>query len=206
MGFTVRPYSSRPVRALVQALSDAGVLIWVATWVMVASAVDRAIRAAGRPGYQLESGAGGLAGNLRDAGQGVSGVPLVGRPLSRPLTAAGGAAGDVAEAGRSLGDQVTGAALPVALAVALVPIVPVVAVWLVLRIRFALRAGACVTIARTPGGDSLLALRALATRSPRMLVAVGPDPVAAWRRADPEIVGRLADMELRLSGVARPRS
>lgn len=203
MRIRLRPYSGRPLRAVVQLMSDLMLIAWVAVWVQAARLVDEAVRQAARPGYALQSGAGGIASNLRNAGKGVTDVPLVGRPLGAPLTSASGAAGNVADAGRELGDRISGAALPLALAVALVPVVPVVLLWLSLRLRFALRAGACAAAARMPGGDSLLALRALATRSPQRLAALGPDLVDAWRRDDPDVVRRLAELELRLSGVGR---
>jgi hypothetical protein len=193
------------LRAVLQLLADVLLLLWVVAWVEVARAVDHGVRDLARPGYAVQSGAGGLAGNLHEAGQAVTGVPLVGHSLATPLTSAGGRAGDVADAGRELGDRITAAALPVALVVLAVAVVPVVLVWLTLRGRFAARAGACAALARRPGGDDLLALRALATRSPRQLAAVGPDPMGRWRREDPDAVRRLAELELRLCGVRRRR-
>lgn len=203
MRIRLRPYSSRPWRAATQLLSDLLLVAWVVAWVELARLVDRGVHQAARPGYALQSGAGGIASHLRDAGHEVGRVPMVGGPLEAPLSSAGGAAGRVAEAGGQLGDQISGAALPIALAVALVPVVPVVLLWLSLRLRFALRAGACAAAARMPGGESLLALRALATRSPRRLSALGPGLVDGWRRDDPDVVRRLAELELRASGVGR---
>lgn len=203
MRIGLQPYSTRPWRALVQLVSDLAVAAWVVLWVQAAQLVDQAVHQAARPGYALQSGAGGVASNLRNAGHGVAQVPLVGGPLGAPLSSAGGAAGHIADAGRDLGDRISGTALPLALAVALVPVVPVALLWLGLRLRFARRAGANANAARMPGGASLLALRALATRSPRRLAALGPDLVDGWRRDDPEVVRRLAELELRLSGVGR---
>jgi hypothetical protein len=199
----LRPYASRPRRALLQVLADAALLAWVVAWVEMARAVDHGVRGLARPGYAVQSGAGRLAGDLREAGQGVAGLPLVGHPLGAPLTSAGGQAGDVADAGRELGDRITAAALPAALVVLTLAVVPVILVWVTVRGRFALRAGACAALARRPGGDDLLALRALATRSPRQLAAVGADPVGRWRREEPDAVRMLAELELRLCGVRR---
>ena len=201
----LRPYSTRPAQMSLQVLCDLATVAWTGGWVVVARAVGDSIRATARVGFALQSGAGGVASNLRDAGRGVSQVPLVGGPLGAPLTSAAGAAGGVAGAGHDLGDRIVGAATPVELAVAIVPVVPVIVVWLVRRSRFALRAGAYAQLARLPGGDSLLALRALAGRSPSRLARIDADLAGAWRRDDPEVIGRLADLELRLSGVARPR-
>jgi hypothetical protein len=189
-----------------QAVADLALLGWVVLWVQLARAADDAVHAVARPGYALQSNATVIATNLAGAGHNVAQVPLVGDQLATPLTSAGGAADSIAAASGDLGDRIAGVALPTALAVALVPIVPVVATWLRLRLRFALRAGACAQLAQLPGGDSLLAMRALANRPPRRLVAISPDPVAAWRREDDDVVRRLADLELRLSGVRRPRA
>ncbi len=201
----VRPYSTRPVRLCLQVISDLAILAWVVIWIEIARIVDAGVHKVAGSGYALQSGAGQVSTHLRDAGHRVSDVPLVGDPLSTPLTSAGGAAGSVADAGRDLGDRITGAALPAGLAVALTPIVPILMIWLALRLRFALRAGAYSRLARIPDGDTLLALRALAARSPARLMAISRDPAGAWRRGDPEIVRRLADLELRLGGVPRPR-
>lgn len=200
---SLRPYSTRPLRAGLQVLCDLAVLVWVVGWIKVGRALDGVIIAAAHPGYVLQSGAGRVASDLRDAGHGVERVPYIGHPVSEPLISAGNAAGGVSGAGRELGDRITSSAFPVSLALVLITVLPVVLVWLALRSRFAWRAGSTAAVARTPGGDALLALRALANRSPRRLTAISPDPVDAWRREDPEVVRRLADLELRLTGVSR---
>ncbi len=202
---TLRPYSARPLRLALQVVADLALVGWVVVWVQLARAADAAVHAVARPGYALQSNATQVAGGLTGAGHNVSQVPLVGDQLATPLTAAGGAADRLAAAGGDLGDRIAAGALPTALAVALVPIVPVLLTWLVLRLRFALRAGACAQLALLPGGDSLLAMRALANRAPGRLAAISDDPVAAWRREDGDVVRRLADLELGLSGVRRPR-
>ncbi len=51
------------------------------------------------------------------------------------------------------------------------------------------------------GGLELLALRALATQKLAAITAVDADALAGWRRGDPDIVRRLAQLELRSSGV-----
>ena len=201
----LHPYSVRPLRLTLQVVADLALVGWVMVWVQLARAADAAVHAVARPGYALQSNATVIATNLTGAGHNVSQVPLVGVQLATPLTSAGGAADSVAAAGGDLGDRIAGVAMPTALAVALVPILPVLVTWLVLRLRFALRAGACAELALLPGGDSLLAMRALANRPPRRLAAISADPVGAWRDEDDEVVRRLADLELRLSGVRRPR-
>ena len=60
-----------------------------------------------------------------------------------------------------------------------------------------------LTLARTPAGEQLLALRALANRPLAKLIAVNSDPVGAWRSQDAGTISGLAALELRSAGVAR---
>jgi hypothetical protein len=122
--------------------------------------------------------------------------------VSKPLTAASKAALDIAGAGHNLDTTATWLAVVLALAVAAPPALAVVVPWLVLRIRFFRRKWTVSMLATTPAGEQLLALRALANRPLRRLAAVSPDPVGAWRVADPGAIRGLAALELRSAGIA----
>ncbi len=54
-------------------------------------------------------------------------------------------------------------------------------------------------------GVDLLALRALTTQRVAAIARIDPDALGAWRRSDPEIMGRLAELELRFVGIRMPR-
>ncbi|HEV7852705.1 MAG TPA: hypothetical protein VGP27_15330, partial [Mycobacterium sp.] len=69
--------------------------------------------------------------------------------------------------------------------------------------RFFRRKWVALTLARTPAGEQLLAMRALANRPLAKLAAINADPVGAWRREDAEAIQGLAALELRAAGVAR---
>jgi hypothetical protein len=153
-------------------------------------------------GRQVEGGAGGVADSLKSAGHSADSIPLVGDTVSKPLTAASKAALDIAGAGHNLDTTATWLAVVLALAVAAPPALAVVVPWLVLRIRFFRRKWTVSTLATTPAGEQLLALRALANRPLRRLAAVSPDPVGAWRVADPGAIRGLAALELRSAGIA----
>ncbi|MGB9304209.1 MAG: hypothetical protein WCB92_11210, partial [Mycobacterium sp.] len=73
---------------------------------------------------------------------------------------------------------------------------------LFLRLRFFRRKLAVTALAATAAGQQLLALRALANRSPRKLAAISPDPVGAWRVEDAVTIRQLAALELRSAGIA----
>jgi hypothetical protein len=197
------PYATTPARLFGQLLSDVVVVAWTAVWVLVGMAVHAAIATIAEVGRQVQEGATGVAGNLGSAGDSVDDVPLVGNGLSAPLRAAADAARDIAGAGGSLDATATWLAWVLALAVAAPPILFIVLPWLYARVRFARRKWTVLTLAATPAGEQLLAMRALANRPLRKLMAVSMDPVSAWRRDDAIAVRGLADLELRSAGVRR---
>jgi hypothetical protein len=200
------PYATTPARLLAQLVSDLVVAFWTAIWVIVGMAVHSAVAAIGNFGSDVETGADGIAHNLDHAGDNASKVPLIGDALSSPLTAAGGFARDIAGAGHQLFTTASWLSWLLALAVAAPPIMAVAMPWLVLRLRFFRRKWVALTLARTPAGEQLLALRALANRPLAKLAAINADPVGAWRREDPGAISGLAALELRAAGVARRRS
>lgn len=197
------PYATTPARLVAQLISDIVVIAWTTVWVLVGMAVHSAVATIAEFGGQVETGAKGIAHNLDSAGRGAGQVPLIGNALSKPLTAAGEAARDIAGAGHNLDTTASWLAWVLALAVALPPILALAMPWLFLRIRFFRRKWTAITLARTPAGEQLLALRALANRPLGKLVAISADPVGAWRNYDALAIGGLAALELRSAGVRR---
>jgi hypothetical protein len=196
------PYATTPGRLLAQLFSDTAIVVWTYLWVLVGLSVHSAVSTIAQAGRQVEGGASGLAGNLKSAGHSADRIPLVGDAVSKPLTAASKAALDIAGAGHNLDTTATWLAVLLALAVAAPPTLAVVMPWLVLRIRFFRLKWTVSTLAATPAGEQLLALRALANRPLRRLTAVSADPVGAWRREDSAAIRGLAALELRSAGIA----
>ena len=158
------PYATTPVRLARQLVSDIVVLLWSAIWVSIGLAVHSAVATIAEVGRQVNEGANGVAGNLNDAGDNADDFPLVGDSLAKPLRAASEAALDIAGAGQNLDTTATWLAVVLALAVAAPPILFIAMPWLFLRIRFFRRKWTAITLASTPAGEQLLALRALANR------------------------------------------
>ncbi|OBI81513.1 hypothetical protein [Mycobacterium asiaticum] len=195
------PYSTRPVRLFGQLMSDITISLWTVIWVFVGLAVHDAIATIAEAGRQVETGSKGVAGNLASAGHSAGNIPLLGDALSKPLNAASDAALDIAGAGHSLDTTATWLAWVLGLAVALPPILAVTVPWLLLRLRFFRRKLTVTALAKTTAGQQLLALRALANRSPAKLAAVSADPVGGWRYEDPHVIRALAALELRAAGI-----
>lgn len=200
------PYATTPARLTAQLVSDLLIAAWITAWVLVGLAVHHAIATFARVGTQVQSGATGISENLSSAGDNADRLPLVGDAVATPLRAASEAALDLAGAGQSLNSTATWLAVVLAIAVAAPPILAVGMPWLFLRIRFFRRKWTVISLAQTPAGEQLLALRALANRPLRKLTEVSSDPVGAWRREDPAAVRGLAALELRSAGVARVAS
>ena len=195
------PYSTRPLRLFVQLMSDISVAVWTTIWVFVGIAVHSAVSTIAEAGRQVEIGAHGVADNLGSAGHDVQHVPLLGDALSKPLSAAADAALDIAGAGHSLDTTASWLAVVLAIAVAATPILAVAGPWLFVRLRFFRRKWTVTALAATVAGQQLLALRALANRSPAKLAAVSADPVGGWRHEDPVVIRKLAALELRAAGI-----
>lgn len=206
MPVPLRLYAQTPARRAGQICLDAVVLAWAVVWIWVATLVHRGMITLASAGFQLRDGAGGVASNLGRAGSEVRQAPLIGGTLAAPLGSAGSAAGQVADAGRQFGDRLTGASLVVAVAIAVAGALPVLIPWLTCRWRYARRAGSTAALVRRPGGQRLLALRALTGRPTARLLAVHDDPVTAWDEGDPEVTAALAALELRALGLRPARA
>jgi hypothetical protein len=197
-------YAQTPWRRARQLLADLLVIGWVVLWVRAGRRVYDVVGQLAGPGRTLEAAGSSLSESLTSAGDTVARVPLIGDDVRAPFTAAGGAADSIALAGIEVQQGVHQMALLLGLAIAAIPILLVVAVWLPVRARFVSRARAAGRILDSAADLDLFALRALATQPVRALARVSDDPANAWRRRDPEVVRALASLELRALGLREP--
>jgi hypothetical protein len=197
----MRLYAAAPARRARQTLGDLMLLAWVAGWAWVGREVHDATLELGRPGRATASAADEMAGKFHDVEGRIGGIPGVGDDLAAPFSGAADAAESLAAAGRSQAETVADIALLVGIAVFVIPVLLVAVVYVPLRIRFIRRAAAARRF--VDADPTLLALRALSNQPLRALTRITDDPVAAWRDGDPEVVRRLADLELRGLGLRR---
>lgn len=197
-------YADAPVRRARQVTGDLLLLLWIWTWVRVASVVHDATLTLARPGEEISDAGGGLADRLREAGDTVANVPLVGDEVRGPFDGAGSAAERLAAAGDAQVAAVQDLAFWLGLAVGAIPVLIALAVYLPLRWRFVREATAGRRFIDSVDDLDLFALRAMARQPMHRLARISDDPAGAWRRQEPEVVRALAALELRDSGLSVP--
>ena len=202
----MKPYADLPARRTAQVVGDLLVAAWVALWIWLSQVVHDATMELAVPGRKIDEAGTAMAEGLRDAGATVGGIPLVGDDASRPFDGAGGSADSLAEAGRSQVAAVETLAFWLALAVALIPILIALAVYLPPRIRFVRQAGAGQRFLDSEADLDLFALRAMTHQPLHVLARISPDPAGAWRARDQAVIRTLAALELRDVGLAMPET
>jgi hypothetical protein len=199
----MRFYAERPARFLFQLLADVLVVLWVWLCVDVARTAREVVLQLQTPANTLTGAGDGIRGAFDEAARTAGGLPLVGEDLARALGAGTGAGDSLASAGRDLAGTVSTIAWGTAVGIVVLGVLPVLLTWLPLRLRYA-RSAASAARVRSVDSD-LLALRAITNQPVRRLLRVSPDPAAAWRRDDREVVHALAALELRALGLRAPR-
>jgi hypothetical protein len=196
-------YSAAPFVRTRQIVADLVALTVIVVATTLGIAVGGAIVALGEFGRAVEEAGEGLQRSMSDAASTLGGLPLVGETAAAPFEQASDVGASLAASGQDQQRFTTTLGVVVGLIVALLPIALVLLVWLRRRVAFARRASVAARLGSTPEGRELLALRALVRAPSNRLVAVAPDPAAAWRSGNPEVVAALADLELRAAGVLR---
>jgi hypothetical protein len=200
-------YAENPRRRARQFVADVAVLVWVAVVVSLAVVLHDTVLALQGPGRQLGGAGEGVRDTFSGAADTASGVPFVGDDLARALSNGTRAGDSLVAAGEQEVAAVDALASGLAWLLVVLAVLPVVAVWIALRARWMIAARAVLALRdglrRDEADADLLALRALAHASPRRL-ARGPGAATGWRRGDPHVLARLAELELGRLGLRGP--
>ena len=199
-------YASRPGRLVGQVLGDLFVLGWGIVWALVGVFVQQTIAVLAVPARETARMAAKLVGNFEDAAAEASRVPGVGDNLRRPFDSASTTLGQVITSANHQVDSLERLAVIMGWLVFLIPVTVVIAIWLPRRVRFYRQARAAQLFIDAQPDLDLFALRAMANQPMDVLAAVTDDPVSAWRSGDRAVINRLADLELRRSGLRMPES
>ena len=198
-------YASRPGRLAGQLIGDLFVLGWGVAWALVGVFVHQMVGVLAVPARETARTASRLVTNLKDAAEQASRVPGVGDDLRQPFDAASVTLGNVIT---SANQQVASIELLAVIAgwlAFLIPVAVVVAFWLPRRIRFYRQAKASQQFLDSSADLDLFALRAMASQPLYVLAGVSDDPVRAWRDGDRQVIGQLAEIELRRNGLRFPK-
>ncbi|CAN5177548.1 hypothetical protein BH09ACT5_BH09ACT5_15170 [soil metagenome] len=194
-------YSDFGPRRTRQIIGDVLALAAIGAWVWLGVTVYQLVENLADFGVQMEQAGAGFRETMTEVGDTLGDVPLIGGGIRAPFDGASGAGGALEAAGQSQQVAVNQLATGLGIGIAALPIVMIVVLWLVPRIRFVRKAGRAKAIAKSGAGIDLLALRALATQKISALAKVDPDAMAAWRRGDEDVMRALAQLELKSSGV-----
>jgi hypothetical protein len=197
-------YAQHPVQRTRQLAADAGLLVWVLLWVLVARTVHTAVLVLAGPGRAVEDLGDSVAGNMESAAGVAEDVPLVGDELAVPFGALADAGGSVSGAGQAAQDAVGTLATVLAVILVVLPVAWLLLRWLPWRLRWAREASAARTMLRGTPDLHVLAARALATAPLPRLAALPAGTGAAWQAGDPAAVRALAGLELRRLGLRLP--
>jgi hypothetical protein len=197
-------YAQTPGRRAAQIVADLLLLVWILAWAWAGTVVHDATLELAGPSRQLTESATGLSGSMQDAGGTLGDLPVIGDEARAPFDQASAAADRIAESGRDQVRAVERLALWLGAVAAAVPILLGCLLHLPRRIRFARHATAGARFVDAGEDLDLFALRALAHQPMHVLARVSDDPAGAWRRGDPEVTGRLAELELHAVGLSMP--
>jgi hypothetical protein len=194
-------YSDYGGRRTRQIIGDVLAIAAIAAWVWLGLTVYATVEKLADFGVQMQNAGAGFKTAMTQVGQSLGGVPFIGAGIRAPFDGASSAGGALEAAGVSQQIAVNQLATVLGIGIAALPILTILVLWLVPRIRFVRRAGHAKAVLASRAGIDLLALRALANQRVSRLAAVSPDAVAAWRRSDESVMRSLAQLELKSSGV-----
>ena len=194
-------YSDFGPRRTRQIIGDVLALAAIAAWVWLGVTVFQLVMNLSAFGQQMEDAGAGFRQTMTEVGENLGGVPLIGGGIRVPFDGASEAGGALEAAGQSQQVAISQLATGLGVGIAALPILMILLLWLVPRIRFIRKSSRARAIVKAEAGIDLLALRALATQKISALTAVSPDAMAAWRRGDETVMRSLAQLELKSAGV-----
>ena len=180
---------------------DVLAVAFMAAWIWLGVFVHSLVIGLTDFGVQMQQAGAGFRETMTDVGDDLGSVPLIGGGIRGPFDSASDAGATLEAAGASQQVAVQNLATGLGLAIAVLPVLAILALWLIPRIRFARRASTAKRLVSAGAGVDLLALRALTTQRLTTLSAIDADPMAAWRRGDTAVMRSLAALELKSSGV-----
>lgn len=197
----MKVYSDYAARRTRQIVGDILALVVMGGWIWLGVSVYNLIMDLADFGVQMEEAGAGFKSTMVDVSKTLGDVPLIGGGIRAPFDGASDAGAALETAGQQQQEAVLQLATVLGAGIAILPVLSVLLLWLIPRVRFARRASAAQRQVNGGASLELLALRALATQKIATLETLSADPLSDWKRGDPEVVRALAQLELRSAGV-----
>lgn len=194
-------YSDFAGRRTRQILADVSAVLAIGLWVWFGVVVFQTVNQLAAYGVQMEEAGAGFAETMTDVGENLGSVPLIGSGIRVPFDGASNAGQALEAAGHAQQEAVLQLATTLGIGIPLLPVLTILVIWLVPRILFIRRAGRAQAVVNSEAGMDLLALRALTTHKLGEIMSIDGDALGAWRRGEKDVVRRLAQLELRSSGI-----
>ena len=194
-------YSDFTGRRTGQITIDVIATLSIAAWVWFGITIYQLVSNLSAFGIQMQQAGAGFRQTMTDVGENLGSIPVIGGGIRAPFDGASGAGAALEQAGLDQQIAVNQLATVLGIGIAALPIVMILLIWLIPRLRFVRRARNAQAIMASKAGVDLLALRALANQRMAVIAEVDPDAMAAWRRGDETVMHRLAQLELRSAGV-----
>ncbi len=195
-------YPSAPAGRLIRVV-DAALIVWTAAWLLIGVAVARDVRGLTQLSGTVVAGGQVLRVTGSELGQ-LASVPFVGDQLGAVSQQLDGVADQAIASGRDSARRVRSLSVLLGFAVALVPTVPLIALYVPLRVGRAREVRAVRRAAAQAPGDPVLlqflARRAVERLPYHRLRRVTPDP---WADLAQGHYQRLAAAELERLGLSR---
>jgi hypothetical protein len=198
----VRFYAERPARVVRQLVADLLGLGWLAGFIWVAWQARELLLRLRAPTSGLANAGTQISDAFAAAARTAARAPFVGANLAAALDSGRAAGQSLAALSGQQISTISSLANGAAVVMLLAGITPALVLWLPVRIHYARMAGAAM--ASREADPDLLALRALTATPVQRLHAAVQDPASGWRRADPDVIRTLAELELRRLGLRAP--
>ena len=198
-------YSDFAPRRSRQIVGDVVAVLAIAACAWLGATVFQLVASLSTFGVQMETAGSGFRDTMVEAGTTLGGIPLIGGGIRVPFDGASNAGRALQDAGQSQQVAVSQLATGLGVGTAAIPILMILIIWLLPRMRFVRNAARARRARDSAAGIDLLALRALANQEISALSSVSPHAMDAWRRGDETVMLALARLELKSSGVRLDR-
>jgi hypothetical protein len=201
----LKPYAEVSARRTRQIAADVAALVWLVLFIVLAAHAHTVVFNLRAPAVGMVTAGNGVIQAFQEMAGMAQMIPFVGGQLVSVLQNGTQVGQSLVNAGQQQADSIAGLAAGTGWLVMLAAVLPLLVLWLPVRLRYARTAGDAVASRYVDGGPDLLALHALKRVPAARLRAVAENPAAAWRCGDTTAITALAALELTRLGLHPPQ-